>query len=806
MQHRYYFPVTPVCNPASVVGGGSNDKYRFTVLTDGLIRYEWADDGQFEDRASVFAIHRDLPVPEFRVEETEESLKIITSRFYLTYDKKEFSPSGLFLVLKGFFGNVATVWRYGQDDGRNLGGTARTLDEVDGRTQVGPGVISRRGIATIDDSVSMLFDGKGFVAGRKPGNRIDGYIFAYGHSYREAIKALYAISGSQPLLPRWTFGNWWSRYHPYSADEYIELMDKFKEEGIPLSVAVIDMDWHLVHDERVLESGSTGWTGYTWNRKLFPNPEQFLSDLHARNLKSTLNVHPADGIYRFEDAYQAMCKAMGQDPKLGDPVQFDITNRRFMDAYFDVLHHSLEDEGVDFWWVDWQQGTFSRVPGIDPLWMLNHYHFLDSARDNRRPLTFSRYSGPGCHRYPVGFSGDTVVSWESLAFQPEFTSTASNIGYAWWSHDIGGHLRGIKDDELQTRWVQYAVFSPILRLHSTLSDWNSKEPWNFGSVAQKILTDFMRIRHKLMPYIYTMNYRASSHDEPLVQPMYWAYPDRDEAYAASNEYFFGSELIVAPITTPANPKLRLAKVLCWLPPGRYVDIFNGATYDGDREIWISRPLDAYPVFAKEGSIIPLDAASVPKNGGLNPDSFEILIVVGASGEFEIMEDDGTGSDVHQIQWTRTPIRYDQNNGTIQIGPTLEGSTKPQLREWSLRLVGYRRHPEEISLAINGITKSLASEHVASGLLLKLGSIRPGDKAVISLGRTPQLSPIDPSNFIKPIIGDSQISYQLKEKLWAIVTADVPKDVKVTRLHAIDMDRDLLEALLEYILADSRVRK
>jgi hypothetical protein len=138
--------------------------------------------------------------------------------------------------------------------------------------------------------------------------------------------------------------------------------------------------------------------------------------------------------------------------------------------------------------IDWQQGEHSRIPGIDPLWyvlpasgrlsqgglsnnltsrMLNHFQFLDTGRDGRKSIIFSRFSGPGSHRYPVGFSGDSVVSWASLEFQPEFTATSSNIGYGWWSHDIGGHMLGGRNDELVTRWVQYGVFSPIFRLHST---------------------------------------------------------------------------------------------------------------------------------------------------------------------------------------------------------------------------------------------------------------------------------------------------------------------------------------------------
>ena len=129
---------------------------------------------------------------------------------------------------------------------------------------------------------------------------------------------------------------------------------------------------------------------------------------------------------------------------------------------FKYLHHPNERNGVDFWWIDWQQGSNSKIEGLDPLWMLNHYHYLDNKRNGKRGLILSRYAGIGSHRYPIGFSGDSVISWDSLDFQPYFTANASNVGYGWWSHDIGGHMNGIKDDELATRWVQFGVFSPIM--------------------------------------------------------------------------------------------------------------------------------------------------------------------------------------------------------------------------------------------------------------------------------------------------------------------------------------------------------
>ena len=155
----------------------------------------------------------------------------------------------------------------------------------------------------------------------------------------------------------------------------------------------------------------------------------------------------------------------------------------------------------------------------DPLAAVEAYFAEVEKWKGNRPLTFSRYAGVGSHRYPVGFSGDSVISWESLQFQPYFTNTASNVGYGWWSHDIGGHMMGIRDDELMARWVEYGVFSPINRLHSTDNPFNGKEPWKFDKITQGVMEDYLRLRHGMVPYLYTMNHRANYDDLPLIQPM-----------------------------------------------------------------------------------------------------------------------------------------------------------------------------------------------------------------------------------------------------------------------------------------------
>ena len=439
----------PLAAPENVIQG---DRYRITVLDPGLLRLEYAASGEFEDRPSQTVLDRAFEPARFELTENDAGLELHTERLQLVYDKRPFSTEGLSVAAKGGVSNYDSVWRFGLHVD-NLGGTARTLDEADGRVPLEDGVLSRNGIAVVDDSRSVLLNEDGWIAARRP-DTLDLYVFAFGRDYRAALRALYKLTGPQPLLPRHALGNWWSRYYAYSAGEYLELMDRFAEEDLPFSVAVLDMDWHLVDIDPSLGSG---WTGYTFNRELFPDPKAFMAELRERGLAVSLNVHPADGVRAHEDAYAPVAERMGIDPESRLPVNFDPTDPKFLEAYLEEVHHPLEELGVDFWWLDWQQGVVTKVPGLDPLWLLNHFHYLDSARNGNRALTFSRYAGIGSHRYPVGFSGDTVVSWDSLRFQPEFTGTASNAGYGWWSHDIGGHFGGVRDDELTTRWVQYGV-------------------------------------------------------------------------------------------------------------------------------------------------------------------------------------------------------------------------------------------------------------------------------------------------------------------------------------------------------------
>ncbi|MFJ8950438.1 TIM-barrel domain-containing protein [Streptomyces sp. NPDC102381] len=775
-------PAHPRAQDASVLRG---DHWRVTVLTEGLLRLEWSEDGGFEDRASSFALHRDRPTPEFTVRESDEALEVSTSRLHLLYDRREFSANGLVVTSPS-----GGRWRFGERRPDNLGGTARTLDDADGRIPLEDGVAARDGIAVIDDSTSFLFDDEGWVASREPG-RLDLYVFAYGHDYGEAVQALYALSGRPPVLPRWALGNWWSRYHAYTTDSYLELFDRFDAEKLPFSVAVIDMDWHRV--DSVPAKYGTGWTGYSWERKLIPDPEAFLGELHRRGLRTTLNLHPADGVRPFEDAYPEVARAVGVDPASDATIPFDLTDRAFLDAYFRLLHHPLEDQGVDFWWVDWQQGSTSRIPDVDPLWLLNHFHFLDSGREGRRPMAFSRYAGPGSQRYGVGFSGDAVVSWESLAFQPEFTASSANIGYGWWSHDIGGHTRGVRDDELATRWLQLGVFSPVLRLHSANNPFIRKEPWQFPSEPRQAMGDALRFRHRLVPYLHTMNHVAAT-GTPLVRPMYHVEPERHEAYDVPNQFTFGSELIVAPVTTRRDEVTLLSSTPAWLPPGTWTDIFTGTVYDGDRHIELHRGLDGMPALLRGGGILPL-AGPDDLDATRNPEHLELLVAPSESGTFTMIEDDGQG-DGTNLRTVTTRLEWDAGSGTLRIGPAdgPEGIV-PAARTWTVTFLADL--PTGPAL-VDGNPCEVTGEPGRFSVTVGAAATSSATTVEVKLG-----SPLHPDrtwDTIQGILAAAQFDNPTKLEMWRIVTSSGPLTSKISALHALRVPAELLSAVMEQLTA------
>lgn len=640
---------------------------RITYITSRLLRVEI---GEFTDLASYAVWNRRFPAGDMKITKNGAMCKAETEDIILTLkNKKPYSV---------YFKENAQTELFSKQ--KNLKGTYRTLDNTFGKIPLEDGFITEKGLYLFEDK-TILLDKNGMFAPRT-GAAKDYYVFAYGRNYRDTIKAFYSISSPTPLIPRFALGVWWSRYHAYTQQEYLSLMDRFEKEGIPLTVATVDMDWHWVDIKKQFGKKLSGWTGYSWDTNLFPDYKEFLKQLKEKNLHITLNLHPADGVRSFEDMYEDMARANGIDPSTEKPVKFRCGSDTFWNSYFDILHKPYEKDGVDFWWIDWQQGKSSDVKGLDPLTALNHYHYLDNAENGDIPLILSRYGGVGSHRYPLGFSGDTAINWKVLAFQPYFTANAANAAYGWWSHDIGGHHQGYRDDELYLRWIQFGVFSPILRLHSTAIELLGKEPWKYRQDVYKSAKEWLNFRHKLIPYIFSMNHRCHRDGIALCEPMYYSYPNDKNAYNVANQYMFGSELMVCPITSPQNKEVGMGSVKVWIPDGEYTDIFTLQKYAGSQVLTLNRELYTIPVLAKAGAVIPLSADS--GNDSSNPQKLEVWVFKG-NHEFVMYEDNGKTDFAEHTAKTVFKNTFDERTDTVKLTIEVEGdlSVIPENRQYKI---------------------------------------------------------------------------------------------------------------------------
>jgi alpha-glucosidase (family GH31 glycosyl hydrolase) len=565
---------------------------RFTVVTPTLVRLEYDPAGRFVDQPSYVAVEREARFHHATFTQDGAGAHLDTGRLRLTYvdDGRPFSAANLTGELEK--GGAWVVFDPTAPNRDNLGGTTRTLDRWTGPGALDDGVLSRAGWFRLDDSQGHLLE-DGWVRARDGAGQ-DWYLFAYGSDYRAALASLTAIGGAVPMPRKSTLGTWYSRYWPHTAAELETIVDEYDSRDFPLDVMVLDMDWHL-----------DGWTGWTWNPALIPDPRTLLSRLHARGLAVTLNVHPADGVAPHEAAYGDFMRALGQDPASGATVPFDAANRAYMDALFAQVHAPLSRDGADFFWLDWQQDEFTRgLPTLAHVPWLNALYYRYEERDGRRGISFSRWGGFGDHRHPIHFSGDASTTFAMLAFEVPFTATSSNAGLFFWSHDIGGH-QGARDDESYTRWCQFGAFSAALRSHSTRSPDLDRRPWTYPAWAEASMKRSFQLRSRLFPYIYSSVWRASRDSVPLVRSVYVDHPDDDAAYRQPQEYLFGDAFLVAPVAEPGAGARRLGRQAVWFPAGTYHDFFTGERFVGPGEHLVAATIDELPVFARAGVPIPM---------------------------------------------------------------------------------------------------------------------------------------------------------------------------------------------------------
>ena len=698
---------------------------RFTVLTPSLIRMEWSEDGAFEDRATLGVVNRRLSVPGFKVTKSSKKLVLRTSELTLTYKNTgKFSAENL--SAEFIMNGKKVKWTYGMSDEGNLLGTCRTLDQCDGEKTMDPfdkGVVSRAGWAVLDESKRHVLaktdsDWGEWAEPRSEGDRLDLYLFAYGHNYIKAVHDFTTIAGKVPLPPKYAFGYWWCRYWQYSDYEIRDLMDHFRDFNIPIDVFIIDMDWHEMWNDDVFtgyhdQSGQVlGWTGYTWKKDFFPRPENLLKDLHDYGVKTSLNIHPASGIQPYEEPYERMRKDyLSRTSDYDGPENFVnedgtdafipwcIDQKEWADSYFETVMHPMEKMGVDFWWLDWQQQRLNKefIPGMNQTFWINHVFFKDrekrglsDGRYSTRPMIYHRWGGIGSHRYQVGFSGDTYATWKVLGYLPYFTSTAANVAYGYWGHDIGGHMQpwGVRstNPELYTRWLQSGVFTPIYKSHSSKDMSMEKRFWVFQDHFD-MMREAIRLRYSLSPYIYTAARECYDSGISMCQPMYYDFPETEEAYSFKQQFMFGPDILATTVCEPVDSLTALAPRKMWFPAGNdWYDASTGTTYKGGQIVDLKYTLFENPYFVRAGAIIPM---AMPNIQSLQESSSDLCLWVAPGDGYSqarVYEDDGS-TQAYESEYAYTTVgkSSDASSMNMVIGAR-EGSYSgaPDMR--SIRVV------------------------------------------------------------------------------------------------------------------------
>ena len=796
--------------------------YRITVLSDMLVRLEFSEEGYFEDRLTEFARFRNFPIPQMKVDQNEKYLDITTKYFNLRYEKEKafngskYSPDSILRIKLLDASNKE--WYYGHPEARNYYGIVANLDKTtdpfieesevkdlkhvkrkieDYLESKVKGLYSTDGFASIDDSKTNFLDEDGTIIFNDK-KRIDMYVFLYNKDFGTCLQNYFMLTGMPPLIPRYALGIWWNKNDFYYFDDIQKLLIDFNKYKIPMSILLLGDNWHLKDKSNLSRFNS----GFTFNRDLFYKPTEFTNYMHERGVRVGVSLDPSEGIHPHEPKFDEMAKAVGVSDK--QVLPFNVFDKEFVIAYFKNLIDPLYKLGIDFFWINYRNLKDKKTNDA-----LNYYHFNDCSKmEDLRPMILSRYTTVAPHRYPIHYSGETLVSWNTLKTLPYFNSTASNLGLSWWSHDIGGYKDGVEDAELYSRYVQYGAFSPIFRFSAKYGRNYKREPWKWDVKTQSIVRSYCQLRHRLIPYIYSEAYKYHKVGLPLIQPLYYQYPEIYDETDYKNEYYFGTELFVSPITKPKDQVMNRSVEKIFLPKGTWYDFKTGKKYLGNKRYILFYKDEDYPVFARDGSIVCMADLENNLNITNPPETMEIHVFPGKSNQYNLYEDDGF-SNLHKDGYyllTRVDYNYMTNNYTLIIRP-VEGKTGivPAKRNYRIRFRN-TREANDVIVYIDNEKVQCDSYIEDTDFIVEVNEVPTTKQLTINCkGKDIEIDAVRLINEdIDSIISDLQIKTNLKVELGNIIFSNFSMDrkrVEIKKLQKKGLDRtfvNMFMKLLEYV--------
>jgi hypothetical protein len=767
-----------IANKDNVIVG---DKYRFTLLTDRLIRLEYSQTGVFEDRASQNVIFRNFKKVEYRREETETLLRLETKYYILDYDKNKPFYSGKLTPgnnLRVTLKESDKIWYYGHPEARNFGALTYSLDDFSGKLRFDKGLYSTDGFAIIDDSNTYVIDDNDNPVQRESKN-IDIYLFMYKKDFGFCLKDYYELTGYPPMISRFLLGNIWYKNDKYSLESLQKVVSKFNDNNINVSSIILGNSWHNNTDF------------YSFDNI---NGDELINYLRNCNIKLGLTINPEYGINNQSNLYNGVSSYLNTDDKIINFLPFNVYT---ISAYLNNIVRPLLSGGVDYFLLD-----YNNSKDKNNLSLFNHYNYIsNSLFMNKRGISISRNTGIAMHRYSIFFTGKTKVDWKTLEVLPFYNVSSSNIGMSWVSHAIGGYYGGIEDSELYIRYVQFGTFSPIFILASEGGKYYKREPWKWDVLTLSVVREYMQLRNKLVPYLYSEAYIYHKSGSPLVQPMYYQYPKIYDEPLYRNQYMFGTEMMVAPIIKKKNVVMNRVVQRVFIPEGKWYHFGSGKVYNGNRYYLNFYKDEDYPVFCKAGSIIPMSL----DNNANNPVNMEIQVFPGADGSYKLYEDDGVSLNSNYII-TNYEYKYDPNkyNLTFKLyegrGGSIPGYRNYYVRFRSTRLVN------DIEVLVSGKQVQYQAFTNNNDLVVLISNVVSLSEVSITVsGDNLEVVATEIINEdIRDILEDLEIDTSLKDKIDLILFSDISirkKRIAIRKLKRKGLEPKFITmfiSLLEYI--------
>ena len=604
------------------------------------------------------------------------------------------------------------------------------------------------------------------------------YYFIYHDGTQDGVMAaVRQLSGQATMLPLWTMGHWQCRERYKTSDELAAVLDKYRQLQIPLDGIVqdwqywgCDSNWNAMKFQNPYYINKVG--DKAWERYLPDDLKKLAADYKAKGLEPRLkspqemvdyvhqnNAHLMISIWAnfgsWTEPYKELQKIgallpFDTWPRNKGVLPYDPFNPKARDIYWKYLSH-LYQMGFDAWWTDSTEpdhfeetaetdahqtydGSWLSVKNAFPL-MSNRgiYEHQRAMKGNKkRSIQMTRSGSFGIQRYATfSWSGDIKASWQEMKNQAPSGLNYTLCGIPYWNTDLGGFFywdyeqspRNPAVQELQTRWMQWGTFMPLMRNHcsspmvSEIYEFGQKGDWAYDAMV-----DAVKLRYRLLPYIYSMMGEVVQHSGMMMRPLVMDFANDVKARRLNDEYMFGHALLVKPITDPMYtwkddqkrgheiyPDIRQAKapVSVYLPTSIWYDFFTGERYEGGRTILRPTPITDMPVYVRAGSIIPF-GPDVQYSDEKNWKELEIRVYPGADGTFTLYEDEGDGYNYERGAFTEIPFTWDDSTRTLTIGPRM-GSYKGMLRErrFTIIVAGHTSsQPQTVSYSGEAISINL----------------------------------------------------------------------------------------------------